>query len=166
MLLYLRKLSLEDGYDVFSMLKSIGLSENAFTNPVHNMDYNEFRGWLLERYNWDLSKDLPENYVRQTIYWLYLNDIPIGIGKIRYALTEESKLFGGNIGYAIAPDYRGKGYGNEILRLLLEKVKESKISETLITVEKYNYPSKAIVEKNGGYLLGENDIRWFFTFDL
>ncbi len=56
-----------------------------------------------------------------TTYWLYVNGVLIGFGTVRSFLTDALKKAGGNIGYGIAPLYCGKGYGNELLRLLLQK---------------------------------------------
>ncbi len=161
----LRELSVFDDEEVFMMLQNIGNDENAFTNPVKGMSYDDYKQWLKQQHNWSLGKDLPNGYVGQTIYWLYDNGIPVGIGKIRHALTEHSRKFGGNIGYAISNKYRGNGYGTIILKLLLEKAKDIKLEEKLLTVEKTNPASKRVIEKNGGKLIDENEERWFFCFD-
>lgn len=160
-----RKLSVLDGKDVYQMLQTIGENENAFTNPVNGMSYDGFKQWLTQQYDWSIEKNLPEGYVGQTIFWLYDNGKPVGIGKIRHALNEHSRQIGGNIGYAISSMYRGKGYGTIILKLLLEKSKEMNVTEKLLTVEKINPASKRVIEKNGGKLIGENEERWFFSFD-
>lgn len=162
--LYLRKLSVTDGEDIFDMLKTISSEENAFTNPVYAMDFSQFKQWLVQQHQWAQSKDLPVGFVGQCLYWLFDGDIPIGVGKIRYALTPSSRQKGGNIGYAISSNHRGKGYGNEILKLLLREAGNLKIKEVLLTVEKYNYPSKKVIEKNGGTLFAETDERWYFNF--
>lgn len=164
-MLKFRKLSIFDGEDVFQMLQYIGENENAFSNPVHGMSFDCYKQWLVQQYDWSIEKNLPGGYVGQTIYWLYDNDTPVGIGKIRHALTEHSRTIGGNIGYAISNKYRGKGYGTIILKMLLEKAKEMNIKEKLLTVEKSNPTSKRVIEKNGGKLIGENEERWFFSFD-
>ena len=160
---YLKQLSPLDGEEIFLMLKSIGASENAYYNPVNKMDYEQYKKWLIEQDQWSRSENLPQGYVRQTIYWMYDVNTPVGVGKIRYSLTDQSREFGGNIGYAISKTYRGKGYGNSILKLLLEKAKQLEIPEILITVEKFNYASKAVAELNGGVLTRESDIRWYFN---
>jgi len=33
-----------------------------------------------------------------------------------------------------------------------------------LTVEKYNYASKKVIENNGGILYDENEFRWYFEF--
>lgn len=161
----IRVLSVYDGEDIFQMLQTIGEDENAFTNSVKGMSYEAFKEWLVQQDHWSKEEDLPQGYVGQTIFWLYDNDTPIGIGKIRHALTEHSRQIGGNIGYAISNKYRGKGYGTIMLKMLLEKAIEMNVKEKLLTVEKINPASKRVIEKNGGKLIDENDERWFFSFD-
>lgn len=164
-MIHLCQLSPLDGKNVYEMLQNIGFEENAFTNPVNGMSYENFENWLVQQDKWSRSEELPQGYVGQTIFWLYDNSIPVGIGKIRHALTDHSRRIGGNIGYAISSTYRGKGYGTIMLELLLDKAKEMNLKETLLTVEKNNLASKRVIEKNGGKLIDETAERWFFSFD-
>ena len=162
--IYLQNLSVNDGKEVFEMLKRIGSNENSFTNPVHDMDFAQFKEWLIEAELHSQGKKLPSGWVQQSIYWLMNDKVPVGIGKIRHALTEKSRIQGGNIGYAIDPIYRNLGYGNILLAKLIERAKMLHIKEFLLTVDKGNIPSKKIVEKNGGILFKENAERWYFNF--
>ena len=158
----LQKLSTNDGIDVFEMLKGIGSVEKSFTNPTYKMTYAEFRDWLSQQVLWDQGVMLPEGYVAQSIYWLYDGETPVGMGKIRHELTENSRKKGGNIGYAISHSYRGKGYGSVLLKLLLEEAKRIGVNEILLTIDKNNEASKSVCEKNGGILFDENTERWFY----
>lgn len=162
-MLYLKKLSIQDGLDVFNMLHKIGFIENSFTNPVHNMSFLQFQDWLIQQNKWSKEEELPDGYVGQTIFWLYDDDTVVGLGKIRHKLTDASRKSGGNIGYAIHPQYRGKGYGNEILRLLLKEAQRMRLEEILLTVDKGNTASKLVVEKSGGLLIHENDRCWYYN---
>ncbi|MBR2019305.1 MAG: GNAT family N-acetyltransferase [Clostridia bacterium] len=161
--LYLRQLSVDDGKDVYAMLKDIEEVENSFTNPVKQMSYAQYREWLIQQDNWHRGVNLPDGYSAQTIYWLMMDEIPVGIGKIRHRLTESSRINGGNIGYAIATAYRCRGLGTELLRLLLKKAKQISCSEILLTVDKNNFASRSVIEKNGGRFIKEDDQRWFFS---
>ena len=159
-MLIIKKLNVEDGIDVFNMLKNIESNENEFTNPVKDMTYSEYKDWLILMDNWSNGKNLKKGYVPQTIFWLYNDDIPVGFGKIRHQLTDTSRKFGGNIGYAIAKSYRGKGYATIFLSKLVEKANQLNINEKILTVEKYNPASKKVIEKNGGKVIEENEHRW------
>ena len=130
----LEELEASDGAEVYEMLCRIGPEENSFTNPVHGMSYEEFKQWLIEQEKWGRGEDLPQGYVRQSIYWLRADNGLVGVGKIRHALTENARLKGGNVGYAIDPKHRGKGFGTVLLRLLLSKMREAGIDEILLTI--------------------------------
>ena len=159
------QLTTNDGVNIYNMLQRMGKSENAFNNEVHGMTYEEYQQWLIKQDHWSKGEELPEGYVRQWTYWLFDDEgNPVGYGKLRDSVTEQSRKFGGNIGFAISPLYRGKGYGTILFRMLLDMAKEKGIKEVISTVEKYNYASKTIHEKNGGILIEENDIRWIFSF--
>lgn len=160
----LKPLSTHDGEDVFNMLQHIDAVENAFKNPVKGMSFSEFKQWEKQQQDWALGINLPKGYVAQTIYWLLVDEKAVGIGKIRHELTPESRKKGGNIGYAISCEHRGKGYASILLKLLLQEADSLGVDEKILTVEKYNYASKRVIEKNGGRLFDENNERWFFSF--
>ena len=158
----LRQLSPDDGLEYYDMLLHIGRQENDFTNPVHDMDYDDQKSWLCTQDKWSRGEDLPSGYVPQICYWLLVNDIPVGFGKIRLKLTERSRLEGGNLGYAIDERYRGKGYGTKLLELLINKAQENCLSNPLVTIKKYNYASKCVAERNGGQLINETTDWWYY----
>lgn len=160
----LRELSTSDGEDVYNMLQHIEKNENEFKNPVKGMSYEGFKEWLIQQYQWSRCENLPKGYVGQTCFWLMVDNTPVGFGKIRHALTEDSRLRGGNIGYAISSEYRGKGYGAVLLKELLIQAEKMHLTEKLLTVEKYNPVSRKVIEKNGGQLVKENEFRWYYSF--
>ena len=160
----LRKASLSDGIAFYEMLQRIGKNENEFKNTANGLSLLEFSDWLAAQVNWSNGKNLPKGYVPQTVFWLLVNDFPVGIGKIRHRLNDNSRTKGGNIGYAIDPIHRGKGYATVLLGELIKQAKKMNIGELLLTVEKNNPASKRVIEKCGGRLLRENKYRWFFTF--
>lgn len=163
--IFLVKLNIHDDINIYHMLQRIGSNENEFKNTAHGLNYDEFKSWLIKQDDWSKGQNLPEGYVAQTIYWLYDGKVPVGIGKIRHELNDHSRLIGGNIGYAIDPDYRGRGYATILLRYLIIEARKLGIKEKLLSVEKYNPASRRVIEKNGGRMIGENENRWFFTFD-
>ena len=42
-MLKIKKLNTKDGQDIFLMLKEIESNENEFTNPVKNMNFEEYK---------------------------------------------------------------------------------------------------------------------------
>lgn len=96
------------------------------------------------------GKNLPEGYVPQTTYWLIDNGKFIGRVSIRHTLSDFLLKEGGHIGYDIRPTERNKGYGKNILELVLPKAKQLGIDKVLLTCNETNTASKKIIEANGG----------------
>ena len=157
-------LSENDGIDIYNMLQRIGENENSFRNEVKGKSFDYYKKWLVEQKSWACGESLPDGYVRQWTYWLYDDEIPVGYGKLREKVTEQSRVWGGNIGFAIDPIYRGKGYGTYLFNALLQKGREKHLDELFSTVEKYNYASKRVHEICGGTLVKETDETWYFDF--
>lgn len=80
-------------------------------------------------------------------------------------LTEALRKAGGNIGYGIAPAFRGKGYGKELLRLLLNEAKGMGIDKVLVTILLDNIASQAVAIANGGVVTERTDERVFIWID-
>jgi len=104
------------------------------------------------------GKDLPPTYVPDTFYWLVEGNKYIGRVDIRHYLTPALRRKGGNIGYAIRPTQRGKGFGNLILKLVLPKAAKLGIKRALLTVDSKNTTSRKIIEKHGGKLIKHDKV--------
>ena len=152
-------LSPADGIEIYKMLQNIGKRENDFTNDVKGMSYDLFTEWCRIQFEYANGWNLPNGYVPQSIYWLYIDGKPVGVGKIRWALTNASREAGGNIGYAIAESYRGQGYGTVLFNELIKIAKIGHCSDN-----KDNAASKRVMEKCNGKLIKENEKRWYFSF--
>jgi len=148
----LRKLAKNDGRDIYDMLQEIGPGENGFGNCGFNITYEQFPEYLDKNINFSEGIGLDEKYVPQTIYWLIVNDKPVGIGKLRHYLNDNLKIVGGHIGYSIRPSERKNGYGNLILKEILKEAQKMNISEVLLTCDAINIPSRKVIEKNNGVL--------------
>lgn len=111
-----------------------------------------FAGFVQQQLEQIDRSKLPPGYVPASIYWLIDDDEYIGRLSFRHELNNWLRLFGGHIGYEIRPSKRQHGYGKEILRLGLEKVKEHGLAKALVTCDEDNIGSKKIIEHNGGKL--------------
>ena len=120
-------------------------------------DKRELNSYALRR-----VKDGADEYFRclkiygDHSYYLINDEQPdyiIGFGSI-----EDSDILNyhkdylnvGNIGYAIRPNERNKGYGTYLLKLLLKKCEESGMSEVCVSCNKDNIASKQVILHNKG----------------
>lgn len=162
----LQKLSPSDGRDIYDMLQAIPKNENGLINHANGMTYEEYKEWLVKKQTESEQTGLMDGWkVPSTTYWLYVDGVPVGFGNVRNFLTEALKKAGGNIGYGIAPSYRGKGYSNVLLRLLLQKAHEAGIDKALLTIHSDNIPSLAAAMANGGVTAEKTDERIWVWID-
>ena len=135
-------------------------SETASTRTYRDLSIKELEADLESFVEQERShaqgKNQPEGYVPQTEFWLVDNGEYIGHVGVRQRLNEHLLQIGGHIGYDIRPSKRGKGYGNKILELALQKAKEIGVEKIRITCDVDNVASRKIIEKNGGVL--ENQV--------
>lgn len=160
MMLELKQLSVDDGIDIYNMLQEIPAEENGLLNKANGLTYDEYKEWLIAKQIDSEQEGIVDGWkVPYTTFWLYVDGVPVGFGSVRHFLTEALSRVGGHIGYGIAPQFRGKGYGNEILRLLLNKAHEIGIEKVLVTVHLDNVASKAVALANGGIITESTDER-------
>lgn len=163
----LRKLSLEDGENVYWMMQQLPADENGFSNPIFGKDYEEYKSWLASNIKSSQMTQVVDGWkVPQTTYWLYENNKPVGIGRIRHFLTEKLLEEGGNISYAIEPSARGRGLGKQLLSLLLTECREMGMGKVLITINKDNLASQKVIHANGGLMEKENKKFIYFWIHL
>lgn len=164
-MIYLKKLALNDGIEIYNMLQEIAANDNGFHNKVYGMTYEQFQKWLEREYSVD-NGNLEDWMVPQTSYWLYDNDKPIGYGRVRHCLNDNLEKTSGHIGYAIRQTERKKGYGSKILPLLLEECKKLDIKKVQIGANADNIASNKLIVKNGGILFKSTEKKNFYHIVL
>jgi predicted acetyltransferase len=133
---------------------------------VSDLEKN-FDSFVAKILSYAEGENLPEGFVPENEFWLIDNGEFIGRASVRRRLEGRLKLIGGHIGFDIRPTKRGHNYGNEILRLALEKAKALGVSQVLLTCDIRNTASRKIIEKNGGIFENQvlNDEKGFEGFD-
>lgn len=117
MCLEIRKLSIDDGCDIYEMLRELPAEENGFINSVNNKTYDEYKEWLRRSAkNSDQVGVIDGWKVPETIFWLLENNSPVGFGKVRHFLTDALLENGGN-GIHYSSFRKGKRLGKEALIL-------------------------------------------------
>lgn len=151
----LRQLSMENGIDEYNMLQEIDANEYGFTNEANGMSFNEYKQWLVQQDDYSKSLNLPENFIPQTTYFLYVDGQPIGIARVRHYSSDYLEKQGvGNFGYGIAKPYRGKGYGNVLFTNVLVKCKSLGYSKIKSFVHVENIASNKVFIRNGSKFSG------------
>ena len=79
----------------------------------------------------------------------------VGMINIRHHLNDDLRSFGGHIGYSIRRSERGKGYGKAQLILGIAVCRRLHLTRVLITCNKENTASAAVIRANGGVLIKE-----------
>lgn len=163
MSLELRKLCINDGKDIYEMLQEIAKDENGFINSVKSMTFEEYKQWLINNDAISRGEGLESWMVPQSIFWLFKDGRPVGFGKVRHTLTENLRIEGGHIGYAIRPSERNKGYGTMLLKSLLQEAKKLGIEKVLLTIRTNNYASIKVALKNNGVIEKRNK-KWYYIW--
>lgn len=97
------------------------------------------------------GKELPDGWVACSNYWLVDNGEYIGAANFRHELSDTLREIGGHIGYFIRPSKQRMGYGSQLLKLTLEKIKaETDLERVLVTCSETNQGSQKVIENNGG----------------
>jgi predicted acetyltransferase len=161
----LKQLTIDDDKDIYNMLKEIPLDENMFHNAVSNQSFSEFKMWLLKQDMISKGIGLEHWMVPQTTYWLFIDDIPVGVGKLRHYLNDQLRIIGGHIGYAVIPKERKKGYGSVLLSLLLDEAKKIGIDKAMITVLNENTASLMVAKNCNGNVMKVLNGRHYIIFD-
>jgi predicted acetyltransferase len=100
--------------------------------------------------------DVLPGWVPATFLAADLAGVLVGRVSIRHELNEFLENFGGHIGYAVRPAYRGRGIATEILRQALIIARGEGIDDILLTCNEDHVVSAHIIERLGGVL---DDIR-------
>ncbi|MCQ2577477.1 MAG: GNAT family N-acetyltransferase, partial [Treponema sp.] len=136
-------------------------------NKANGLSFEEFKEWLEAKQIESEQKGLVDGWkVPSTTFWLYVDGVPVGFGNLRHFLTEALSKAGGNIGYGIAPQFRGKGYGKILLKLLLQEARKIGLEKVLVTVHLDNLPSQKVALANGGVISEKTEERYLIWIDL
>lgn len=163
----LRKLTKDDGRDVYDFLQNLDREENGFINGAYGMAWEDFGAWLDKcAASAEMTEIVDGWKVPQTTFWLYVDGEIAGFGKLRHFLTDVLRREGGHIGYAVAKDKRGRGYGKLLLQGLLAEARTLGIDRALATVHVNNNPSIRTALACGGQMTDTANERCYFWFDL
>jgi len=110
----------------------------------------DFPAYLKDLEDLSNGTNPAQDVVTTSTFWLIDQESVVGVVRIRH--REDGS--GGHIGYDISPNMRQKGFGYCILTLALKSAKELGLREVILTCGIDNVPSRKIIEKCNGRLLG------------
>ncbi|CAK1224847.1 GNAT family N-acetyltransferase [Fructobacillus evanidus] len=97
-------------------------------------------------------------FVPAKTLFLFDHDVIVGCVQIRYLLTKNLMIEGGNVGYGVHPDFRGLGYGTKLLEHALQELKKSGINEAVLTCDSENPASRNVILNCHGALNAKYEI--------
>ena len=96
--------------------------------------------------------DLPPGRVRAEFLVAEVDGRPVGRTSIRYELNDFLFDLGGHVGYAVAPEFRRRGYAQQILSRSVERLRSAGVESVLVTCDDTNIASASVIERCGGVL--------------
>lgn len=162
-MIYLKEANMEDVQKEYEFITQLPADENGFTNRNYGCSFEEFKQNILPRYiEKSQGINLEPGHVPGTEFFLWDDDVIVGLFRIRHYLCEALANGAGHIGYGIRKEYRGKGYAGEGLKLTIEKawtiIPEDEI---YMSVHKDNPASLKVQLKNGAYIHHEDDMEFY-----
>lgn len=156
-MLYLKEIEQTDGQDVYEMFQEIPKVEPGFENKANGMSEKEFEEYKKKLIGHSKGKGLEGNETQKIDYIAYDSRYPVGTIALRLKLNEYWRKHSGNIGYAVRPSERGKGYGAKMLDLVLKEAKKKGLKEVYLQCNKKNIGSQKVIENNGGVRVKEGN---------
>ena len=84
----LRKLSVNDGMDIYEMLQDIPAEENNMHNSANGISFEAYKEFLVESEKESRRDGIIDGWkVPSTRYWLYVDGKPVGFAILRHFLT-------------------------------------------------------------------------------
>ncbi len=168
-MIYLKKANLEDAEKEYELAQKIPAEENGYKNKAYGVSFEEFVSKTIPEWiNKDKGIGLKDGYVLDVYYFLWVDDTPVGIFKLRHCLDSQIINRIGHVGYGIAKEYRGHGYATEGLRLIIEEARKLPIelNELYLCAFKDNAASLKVQMKNGAKIVREDDEHYFTSIPL
>ncbi|WP_181272711.1 GNAT family N-acetyltransferase [Brevibacterium oceani] len=144
------------------LLRAPNRDDEATLQQFHEQLRAEDFSFLLAEGSWDdiLSTiareargiDLPPDRVRAEFLIAEVAGQPVGRTSIRYELNDFVFEFGGHVGYAVAPEFRRRGYAQQILTRSVERLRSAGVESVLVTCDETNIASASVIERRGGVL--------------
>ena len=167
-MLKLKEANMADAEKEWQYVAALPEDENGFTNDYPGVEEERFCKEVLP-FLIDMAegKNLQENWVPMTTYFLWNDDEIVGMFRLRQYLNDWLRHYHGHIGMGIKKECRGRGYATEGLRLVIEKARDIiPEDEIYMSVHKDNPASLKAQLHNGAYIAREDDTCFYTRIKL
>lgn len=132
-------------------LRAWPAGEGVVFAPEYRDNFPEYVNCLR---SFEQGQRLPEGWVPSTTLFGFVADEIIGRVQLRHSLNERLRTIGGQIGYAVLPAFRNRGYATALLRYALRLASSLGLSRVLVTCDVGNLASARVAEHCGGVFGG------------
>ena len=146
------KINMDMGLLEYEMYQDIPEVEIGSENPLYGKNYDDFQQYLNQCIEEETNENINFYNTTTNRYIYYYNNYPIGEVGIRTTLNDFWINRGSQIFYKIRLSERGKGYGQRMMKLVLEECKRLGFKKIRINCNDLNYPSKKLIINNGGVI--------------
>ncbi len=148
----IREITKDDRQELESMAKEFQNANDEYLfegiNNFQNILDHSFEDFFKSLEKNKHISDTNPNWANQTSYVLTDEFGKIyGAANVRHELKGKLYEIGGNVGYAIRPSERKKGYATTLLDLLLNEFDKLGIENALVTCRENNIASKRTMNK-------------------
>ena len=101
------------------------------------------------------GRNLEDGRVSHTMLYGFLDGVIVGRCSIRHELNDYLREWGGHLGYGVAPEFRKRGFGQQLFRAGREHLRSLGTEKAFMTCDKDNPASRKMIEGAGGVLQDE-----------
>lgn len=164
--IWLKEISLEDDRRYCDLLIELANYDEAYAHPVpKDFSYDDYDFFKAARVRMALGKDLPNNVVPTSTYWVMMDDEPIGYATLKHKADDIKP--GGHFGCCLKREYQNQGIGSIVSQELFNiAYYDLGLTEVIFTSKNENIQSQKSVEKIGASLISNHDGYYFYKLDL
>lgn len=154
-MLFLKALNIDDAKKQYAFLQEMS-EENGFSNNFFGIKYDVFLNESIPALiKGSKGLDLPLGRVPQTYFFLWEDDMIVGLFKVRHYLNDFLANGSGHIGFGIHPKHRRKGNASKGLKMAIDELKSLADfvgDEIYLSCNVTNIGSLKAMLNNGAYI--------------
>lgn len=147
-MLRLRPYRLEDEPAALAIHEALRADDFPFLLRAPDRSWSDF---VVDQREFRYARTLPGEWPPGVQLAAVDGEVLVGRVSLRFALTNFFlEEHGGHVGYAVAPEWRRRGYATEMLRQALVVLRSHGVESVLVTCDVDNEGSRRVIERNAG----------------